>query len=71
VFPNPASDNITLQTSLTNYTVEIFDLQGRSVLAKSNLNGIIDINISSLKSGIYTVKVLSSGSDSYKGISKN
>ena len=52
VYPNPATDNITINE--TNFSsVEILNLNGESVLTSTATN----INISSLASGIYVVKI--------------
>ncbi|MBI1305251.1 MAG: T9SS type A sorting domain-containing protein [Bacteroidetes bacterium] len=65
VYPNPASDNITVEMNVIsvsqNSVVEIFDLQGKLVksveLAAGTINQSIDI--SDLSKGMYIVKMTS------------
>ena len=63
LFPNPATENINIQ--LLNYKgkidIEIFDVQGKSVLSESkNTNDIIfnfELNTKKLSDGIYSLKI--------------
>jgi len=60
VFPNPASHEFTIHMSnSTNnyYLVEIYDAMGKMVLSKTTLKSIETIDIQTLSSGIYTVKI--------------
>jgi hypothetical protein len=54
IFPNPAKDNIFIQSQLPIGRVEISDIAGRSVIS-TNSN---TVNISHLPQGIYLVKIL-------------
>ena len=64
-FPNPATDEINIQLVLTQnetYTIEVINSLGQIVNARvlSNLNpGMHDenINVSTLESGVYSIKV--------------
>jgi len=65
VYPNPATDQLTLEFSLeqkSTVVIEIFDLSGRKVSEMSNnLNeGIqrIDYNVNGYSSGVYYVRML-------------
>ncbi|MGB3605853.1 DUF7619 domain-containing protein [Psychroserpens sp.] len=65
VFPNPAKDNITIQTnqnSFGNITVSIVDIQGKLIL-ESQISEVqrFDIDISAIQSGLYFVKLNSNG----------
>ncbi len=56
-YPNPVSDGkifITSTTTTSNKEVEIFDVLGKSVL-KSTV--VRELNISSLTSGVYLIKI--------------
>lgn len=71
LFPNPAQDFTTLELDVNagDYTVEVIDLNGRTVLAKSiNVadNGVqqIKLNVSALSNGMYVIGVQGK-SDSY------
>ncbi|MFA7273907.1 MAG: endonuclease [Crocinitomicaceae bacterium] len=60
VYPNPAKTTLTLHVDATTIShYEIMDLQGRTV-ASSDVNDVVltKIDISSLNSGMYTVKAL-------------
>jgi hypothetical protein len=57
VYPNPASDVITLDGSYSNSTIEITDLTGKVVFV-GNVSGMKPtLNISFLEQGIYILKV--------------
>ena len=71
LFPNPAQDFTTLELDVNagDYTIEVIDLNGRTVLAKSvNVadNGVqqIKLNVSTLSNGMYVIGVQGK-SDSY------
>jgi hypothetical protein len=59
IFPNPVEDILTVQTNnnfgLVRY--EIFDINGRVTLGQTLLNN--QVNVSSLSTGIYTIKIVS------------
>ena len=59
LYPNPAKNNFTIQNN-SNYTLEnlsIYDMLGKLVLQTNNTNNTIDV--STLKNGIYLVKMIS------------
>lgn len=62
IFPNPASDIITIsgdKTIITN--IEVMDNAGKVVLKETNLNkGETNLDINTLKSGIYYIRLLTS-----------
>lgn len=60
VYPNPTSSVLTveLNNSLTK-TITVSDLTGRVVMATTNNNGTIDLNLNELANGVYYVKVSS------------
>ena len=64
IFPNPATDNIYIQLSdiqSEKINIEVFDIFGRPVLSKiDNPSDHIQLNISSLPSGLYLMKVATS-----------
>lgn len=64
VYPNPAYDQIFLNfgSKINNGIINIVDLQGRTLLSKSVSDiQIQTLEISSLKSGIYFLKVVADG----------
>jgi hypothetical protein len=62
VTPNPIQSNSTVQFKLNGVSkidVEVVDAQGRVVIAKLNLSNGASIGFSSLKQGVYFMKVSS------------
>jgi photosystem II stability/assembly factor-like uncharacterized protein len=56
VFPNPASDKISI-SGLKNASVRIYNLLGNQIISQLNLTSPVSLNITSLKKGIYILKV--------------
>jgi len=69
VFPNPVSDILFIQNIASVQNIELFNIQGKSIL-KQSLNGKGEINMSNLHSGIYIIKVSSNGNSSFSKIVK-
>jgi hypothetical protein len=62
IYPNPAKDKISIATIATIEDIEILDAQGRSVYKSQEPlleEGIMNIDLSNLHSGIYLVRILS------------
>jgi hypothetical protein len=57
VFPNPAKDDLTIETK-TYSTVEITNTQGQIVKSIKILNKKATIDISQLSGGVYTIKII-------------
>ncbi|MDT3738517.1 MAG: T9SS type A sorting domain-containing protein [Candidatus Kapabacteria bacterium] len=62
IYPNPAEDYITIQTSEVLETsevskVQIFDILGLEVGQSSLIDGNIWINVSNLQSGVYFIRI--------------
>ena len=53
LYPNPASDNFTIEMDSNIKFVEIYSLQGQKILTSTTKN----INISNLSKGIYLVQI--------------
>ncbi|MFT5821257.1 MAG: hypothetical protein ACI8ZM_002509 [Crocinitomix sp.] len=59
IFPNPAIDNITIQTALVNediQSIRIITIDGREVYKSEQL--VNNINVSNLETGIYLLEVI-------------
>ena len=58
IYPNPTSNNITIQAKAgMNQNFKIFDQMGREVIS-GKLNGIsTEVNLSTLSKGMYTLKI--------------
>ena len=54
-YPNPATDNITIKTSLKNSSVQIYNSIGELVLTSIKVSQELTINIRLLPPGIYTL----------------
>jgi len=68
LYPNPVKDVLHLQldSSIKDFTFEVTDLNGRKILSIKNQK---DVNVSSLKSGVYIGTLISEmGKDSKKFI---
>ena len=57
--PNPANDvvKVTPANTTENYTVNVFDITGKLVIAQTNLMGETVINTSALTSGVYMLEM--------------
>jgi len=59
IYPNPSNGilNFSSDAVLENVTIQIIDVSGRIVFAETNLKTATSIDISTLQSGIYIVKL--------------
>ena len=57
VYPNPASDIVTVQSSFKVKEVEIYNALGQVVLRKEGSQNIETIDVSNLQSGAYIVRI--------------
>jgi len=59
VYPNPASQNVQVSSAqeLTDAELDILDNQGRSVHAQRATGTLVDIDVSQLSSGRYTLRL--------------
>ncbi|GAB5399851.1 MAG: hypothetical protein Aureis2KO_14360 [Aureisphaera sp.] len=61
IYPNPVEDILSITTSLQNYKVEIFNLQGQLISKDLGNSGSQEIDYSDLASGVYLLKLSSEG----------
>lgn len=54
IYPNPAKDIVQIQTTLNDYSIEIYDMHGKLIHTFSNLS---QINVSNLEKGIYMIQL--------------
>ena len=66
VFPNPFTNRISISTDI-NSSISIIDITGKVVYATINLNELIQLDLSELKTGVY---FLSISNNNTKSISK-
>jgi hypothetical protein len=71
IYPNPANDFIEIQLSkndLTSYDISIFDITGKEILTQSLQQNKIDVT--TLNSGMYFVKLMNAKSTEVLGVKK-
>ncbi|MBX2829156.1 MAG: immune inhibitor A [Flavobacteriaceae bacterium] len=59
IYPNPVEDVLNITSSIQEYTVEIFNLQGQLIRSELRSNGSQEIDYSNLASGVYLLKLSS------------
>ena len=60
IYPNPASDVLTINTgNLKNAQVELFDIAGRTLFHQKLTSSSSNIDVSDLANGIYICAVIS------------
>ena len=57
IFPNPASDRLTIQMETNMKRVSIFSLSGQKVYELALDQAKVDLNIDFLETGIYMIKL--------------
>ena len=53
VYPNPATDNITIECAENINKIEVFDVLGRKIISNENILNNTNVDITSLNNGIY------------------
>lgn len=61
VFPNPASNDITIESIAGN--IDIYDMVGKKINSYTKGNGNLNINIQTLTNGVYFLKLTSNESE--------
>ena len=61
IYPNPVSRNLFIDVGKSVEKLSIVNISGKEVLHLEEFQGIIQINLSSLPSGLYFVRILSDG----------
>lgn len=61
LYPNPANGELDIRSDRLITSVEIIDLQGRSVLSQTNQSMSLKLNIAELATGAYQVRVVANG----------
>ena len=57
IFPNPASDQVHIKSSSSQFQIDILDATGQILLKINNLDNYHAIDISALSSGLYFIRV--------------
>ena len=72
LYPNPVNDKLYIETLTQTLTVEIYDVYGRLQDYKTTrLQGDLSVDVSSLNSGVYFVKVVTEKGNIVKRLIKN
>ena len=61
LFPNPVSNSLQINSNLSNYKYEVFNIQGQLITKKDNSNNLSVIDCSNLASGMYLLKIEQDG----------
>ncbi|MFK5983246.1 MAG: M14 family zinc carboxypeptidase, partial [Flavobacteriaceae bacterium] len=59
IYPNPVKNILTINTSLSNYSVEIYNIQGQLINKIKTITKTQNIDYSGYNSGIYLMKITS------------
>lgn len=57
IYPIPATNQLNISGLTGENTLEIIDLQGKTILTKNCINDISTLNISNLNEGVYFIKI--------------
>jgi hypothetical protein len=58
LYPNPAKNTVTIKSEEANYTLKVYDLNGRVIMSTKESN-VATIDVSSFAIGIYAFKIIS------------
>jgi hypothetical protein len=73
VFPNPASDKITVaikDNSHQELAIRCYDVIGKVVFERNTFNKLIDINVSQFSKGVYFIQLQSKDTKHFKAVTK-
>jgi hypothetical protein len=59
LYPNPSKGKAIIKANLPNYQVDIYNVLGARVFLETNLSKTTNLNLNSLKSGVYLLKITS------------
>jgi GH35 family endo-1,4-beta-xylanase len=57
VFPNPASDNLTIQSGSAPFQISLFNIQGAELFAGRSESSTFNLDVSRYPNGIYILKI--------------
>ena len=64
ILPNPGNNQFLIQTELTNFTLQLYDLQGQLLLTQHNRK---EVNTEKLPSGCYVYRVIADNGEAMNG----
>ena len=59
VYPNPVNNQLSINTLIENYAIELYSIQGQLMDRSTNNSGSQSIDYSNLSSGIYILRLIS------------
>lgn len=62
VYPNPVSDKLTIETSLPGCQLEVYSITGAKVYSQNDCAEKVEINVSTLPSGAYVIRMVKGNS---------
>ncbi len=62
VYPNPATNNVTISTTENLQSIAIYDILGKQIFTKTSNNSSETIDVSSFDNGVYFARILSENS---------
>jgi predicted esterase len=71
LFPNPVSDQFTVKGKLDNYTIQILDATGVNHQTITNFGSSFTLSTTSLPSGLYFIRILSTNNITIRTIIKD
>lgn len=57
IYPNPASDNVTVEMQNTIFSLKMIDINGKVVANKSTINNKTQIDTHTFSNGFYTIEI--------------
>jgi PKD repeat protein len=58
IYPNPANDQLNINSAIRVESVALFDLSGKQKISKVECGGNFSVNLSSLPEGIYILRIV-------------
>ena len=55
IYPNPSHDFVNIESSLSNYEIQIFDLMGKQVYSSESIQNNTKIDVSDFEAGTYII----------------
>lgn len=60
IFPNPSNGLVTIQLfEINNVSIVVTDLSGKIILTENNINGQVEMDLTTLESGVYLFNIVS------------
>ena len=57
IYPNPSNSFIDIETTLTDYSLSLFDIMGKLILKNEAIQNKTRIDVSNLSNGIYFLQL--------------